>query len=100
MEVPLLGQSKAQDSAVREVEFALLLVKGMDGQITLSTDVSTPITTERLPIPDEVMAALNSALKNLEAQQVAAIVLNGMVNMSQMAMQAQANQDIMRNMRK
>lgn len=94
MEIPLLGQGKTEETPVREVEFALLLIKSTDGQVTLSTDISTPIMAERLPIPDEVISSLSSALKNMEAQQVAAIVMQGMMQMSQMAMQAQQNQGL------
>ena len=100
MEIPLLGQGNNDKPEVqaREVEFALLLTRDSDGTVTLSTDISTPVITERTPIPGEVMDALHSALENIKAQQIAAIVLNGMVNMSQMAMQAQQNQQIIQQM--
>lgn len=96
MAVPLLGQNKQEPEVQeREAEFAVLLIKGTDGSISLSTDIASPIAVARVPLPDEAMQALNSAYNNILAQQIAAVVLNGMVNMSQMAMSAQQNQDLL-----
>lgn len=98
-EIPLLGQGAAEKPE-REAEFALMLIKMSDGTTVLSTDLDTPLKVSRSPGPGEVLDALHNALENIKAQQVAAVVLNGMVNMSQMAMQAQQNQDILSRIRK
>jgi|SRR6185437_2081632 len=96
MEIPLLGQNNGKPAVEpRTAEFALLLTRDANGVTTLSTDISTPVTVERSPNPGEVLDALHNAYENIKAQQIAAVVLNGMVGMSQAAMQSQATQEML-----
>lgn len=99
MEIPLLGQNNGQGAAKpREVVFAVLLTRDADGTTLLSTDISTPVTAERQPNPGELLDALHNAYENIKAQQYAAVILNGMVGMSRMAMESQQAEAMMRNL--
>jgi hypothetical protein len=94
MSVPLLGQGNTEP-AVRKAQFALLLTRDVEGTVTLSTDIVTPVEAERSPTPGEVMDALHNAYENLHAQQIAAVVMSALQGMGQMAMRVQQDQAMM-----
>jgi hypothetical protein len=96
MEVPLLGQnqSNGHQSPAREARTAFLVYIQNDGQVMLTTDISTPLITERQPAPDEVLGALAAVNANLNAQQAAAHTMNAMQMVTNQMMQAKQAQDI------
>jgi hypothetical protein len=100
MEVPLLGQHKPEPAKTPEVvearcAFLVYITKG--GQTVMTPDINTPLTVERPIHQDEALGATYNVLTNLSSQMGAAMTINGMVGMTQAAMQQQAQQQLLKD---
>jgi hypothetical protein len=103
MEIPLLGQGNAAERSnhnapepVRcRTAFLIFITEG--GQVAMTPDINTPLVVERVPHADEALGAVAVVHTNLAAQQAGAITINGMVGMTQAAMNAQASQQVLKD---
>lgn len=98
MPVPLLGQDTPAPE-ITKARCAFVVFVNEDGQTNLTTDLNMPLTATRAPHPHEIVGALYTVLADISAQQGAAHTMSGMMNMTNMAMQAQQNQNLMKDLK-
>jgi hypothetical protein len=99
-EIPLLGQNNHQhphkEPEIVEARCAFLVYITKEGQTVMTPDINTPLTTERLVHQDEALAACHVVAANLQAQQGAAMMMQAQMGMAQAAMNARANQEVLK----
>lgn len=83
-------QALENDEALPEIveaEYAFLVYRKPNGQLTLTNELDTPITVKRPPTHDEVFSAFHVLLKDMVVQQTAATSAQAVIQMQQALMQ-------------
>lgn len=105
-EVPLIGQNKPEPKMeeAQSVRAAFMIYLTNDGQYILEPDINAPIQPERQPTMDEIVAACNIVIKDMQIREtlenIPNVLLQFNMAMQQRAQEAQLQQEVMRTMKK
>jgi hypothetical protein len=73
---------------------AFLVVVGADGNIQVSTDTGQTVEVAKVCTTDDIFTACGLIQKDIQVQQTAALVQNGLLQMGSLMQQQQADQAI------
>lgn len=78
---------------------AFLVVVGADGNIQVSADTSLEVEVQSQPSTDDIYTACALITKDIQVQQTAALVSNGLLQMGSLLQQQEQNQRIKNSLR-
>jgi hypothetical protein len=87
------GNKPPEPQAV-QAKTAFLVVVGTDGNIQVSADTSLDVEVQSQPTTDDIYTACALITKDIQVQQTAALVSNGLLQMGSLLQQQAQNEQI------